>query len=100
HRCPHPFPTRRSSDLLGMPERRWHGGVRQVLPAPEIVNDVVLYNVLIDVDNGEQLLMSSMTVQVFFVLAEARGVPLVPLNALQPSGRDNEYLAQVLTPQG
>lgn len=85
---------------LGMPERRWHGEVRQVLPAPEIVNDVVLYNVLIDVDNGEQLLMSSMTVQVFFVLAEARGVPLVPLNALQPSGRDNEYLAQVLTPQG
>lgn len=69
---------------LGMPERRWEGTVRQIMPTPEIVNDVVLYNVLIDVDNREQLLMSEMTVQVFFLLEQARDVPLVPTAALQP----------------
>ncbi len=86
---------------LGLPDRRWHGVVRQVQPTPEIVNDVVLYNVLVDVDNDEQLLMSNMTVQVFFILGEARNVPVVPMNALRPSGgADDQYLAQVLTEQG
>lgn len=68
---------------LGMPERKWQGKVRQVQPTPTTVNDVVLYNVLIDVDNHEQLLMPTMTVQVFFVLGEARGVPTLPLNAFK-----------------
>ncbi|HEX5514029.1 MAG TPA: efflux RND transporter periplasmic adaptor subunit [Gammaproteobacteria bacterium] len=85
---------------LGMPERRWRGQVRQVLPTPETVNDVVLYNVLIDVDNQEQLLMSKMTVQVFFLLGEAKDVPTVPLSALQATGRSDVYQARVLTPQG
>jgi len=85
---------------LGMPERRWRGVVRQVQPTPEIVNDVVLYNVLVDVDNQEQLLMSSMTVQVFFVLAEARNVPVVPMGALRQSRDGDGYVARVLTPDG
>lgn len=85
---------------LGMPERRWRGVVRQVRPAPEVVNDVVLYNVLIDIDNHEQLLMSEMTVQVFFQLAAAQDVPLAPLSALQPTANPSEYRTRVLTPQG
>ncbi|MDD3764752.1 MAG: efflux RND transporter periplasmic adaptor subunit [Nevskiales bacterium] len=80
---------------LGMSGRRWRGKVRQVQPTPEIENDVVLYNVLIDVDNAEQLLLPSMTVQVFFVLGEARDVPLVPINALSP-GEGGTYRATVL----
>ncbi len=86
---------------LGMPERRWQGSVRQVLPTPEILNDVVLYNVLVDVDNTEALLMTDMTVQVFFVLNAARGVPVAPLAALTPvAGEANQYRARVITPQG
>lgn len=34
---------------LGSGERRWEGRVRQILPTPEEINDVVLYNVLVDV---------------------------------------------------
>jgi len=68
---------------LGDAGTRWQGTVRQVLPTPETVNDVVLYNVLVDVDNSELKLMSQMTVQVFFVLDQARGVPVVPLSALR-----------------
>ncbi|MGV3741832.1 MAG: efflux RND transporter periplasmic adaptor subunit [Burkholderiaceae bacterium] len=69
---------------LGNNERRWQGTVRQVMPTPETVNDVVLYNVLVDVDNTEQALMTDMTVQIFFVLGEARDAVLVPLAALKP----------------
>lgn len=87
---------------LGMGERSWHSKVRQVQPTPEIANDVVLYKVLIDVDNTEQLLLPSMTVQVFFLLGEATNVPLVPLNALKtpPNSEAGMYLASVLTEEG
>lgn len=72
---------------LGMPERRWYGTVRQIQPTPETVNDVVLYNVLIDAENDEQLLMPTMTVQVFFVIGEAKDVPTLPVSALKETPR-------------
>ncbi len=67
---------------LGSELRRWRGTVRQVLPTPEVVNNVVLYNVLIDVDNTDRQLMTGMSAQVFFVLGEAKHVPLIPVSAL------------------
>lgn len=35
---------------LGNQVRKWYGVTRQILPSPEIINEVVLYNVLVDVD--------------------------------------------------
>lgn len=67
---------------LGSQNRRWQGAVRQVLPTPEIVNDVVLYNVLVDVGNDDGKLMSGMTTQMFFVLGKAENVPVIPATAL------------------
>lgn len=67
---------------LGAGERRWHGTVRQIMPSPEVVNNVVLYNVLVDVDNRDRQLMSGMSTQMFFVLGNARQVPLLPIAAL------------------
>lgn len=69
---------------LGAPERRWEGKVRQVQPTPTTTNDVVLYNVLVDVDNHERALLPAMTVQAFFVLAAAHDAVVVPLGALKP----------------
>jgi macrolide-specific efflux system membrane fusion protein len=46
--------------------------------------------------------MTSMTAQVFFILGEAKQVPLIPIAALgkkQP-GSDDEYLVRVMTPKG
>jgi macrolide-specific efflux system membrane fusion protein len=82
---------------LGMPDRRFQATVQQIYPTPEIVNDVVLYNVLIDVPNKERLLMSSMTAQVFFVLDKVEDVTLVPMAALRSAAGDEEgvYLARV-----
>jgi macrolide-specific efflux system membrane fusion protein len=67
---------------LGDQRKRWYGTLRQVNPTPEIVNNVVLYNALFDVPNAEGALMTQMTAQVFFVVAEARDAVLVPLSAL------------------
>lgn len=83
---------------LGDPDTRWEGTVRQVQPTPETENDVVLYNVLIDVENKEHVLLPQMTVQVFFMQGEARDVPVAPLNALK--SQDGGYTAQVLTDKG
>jgi macrolide-specific efflux system membrane fusion protein len=67
---------------LGAMDDRWQGEVRQVLPSPEVINEVVLYNALLDVDNRDRRLMTGMSVQVFFVLGRAEDKPLVPLAAL------------------
>jgi macrolide-specific efflux system membrane fusion protein len=75
---------------LGSEQRRWQGKVRQILPTPEVLNNVVLYNVLVDVDNEDGQLMTGMSAQVFFVLGEARHVLIVPLNALGKRSPDQD----------
>jgi len=67
---------------LGNSDHRWQGKVRQIQPSPEIVNDVVLYDVLIDVKNEGRQLMTGMTTQVFFILGKADNAVVVPAEAL------------------
>lgn len=82
---------------LGMPDRRWTSTVRQVLPTPQVLNEVVLFNVLIDVQNENTFFLPDMTAQVFFEQRAARDVPLVPLGALEPvAGKPREFLVQVV----
>jgi len=72
---------------LGSQGKRWNGTLRQVNPTPEIVNNVVLYNALFDVENRDGALMTQMTAQIFFVTAQAKNVVQVPVGALRPAGR-------------
>jgi macrolide-specific efflux system membrane fusion protein len=82
---------------LGTPEKRYVATVRQVYPTPETVNDVILYNVLIDVPNTERTLMTNMTAQVFFVLGSVKDAVLVPVSALRPHPREKDaYFVRVL----
>ncbi|MFD0390153.1 efflux RND transporter periplasmic adaptor subunit [Tistrella bauzanensis] len=74
---------------LGMPDRVWES---RVLPTPQTLNDVVLYDVLIDIANPDGALMTAMTAQVFFILDQAIDVPLVPLAALH-DGADGRVVA-------
>jgi macrolide-specific efflux system membrane fusion protein len=71
---------------LGEQRKRWHGALRQINPTPEVVNNVVLYNALFDVPNKDRSLMTQMTTQVFFVVAEAKDAVLVPMSAVKRSG--------------
>ena len=63
-------------------ETPWKTVVKQVIPSPQIVNDVVLYNVLSDIDNTERKLMSGMSTQMNFVVGKAENAVLVPTTAL------------------
>jgi membrane fusion protein, macrolide-specific efflux system len=67
---------------LGDGEHRWQGTVRQIQPSPEIVNDVVLYDVLIDVKNEGRQLKTGMTTQVFFILGKAEKALVIPAELL------------------
>jgi macrolide-specific efflux system membrane fusion protein len=67
---------------LGGGNRRWYGKLRQILPTPEVLNNVVLYTGLFDVDNSDGALLSEMTAQVYFVTSAAQNVLTVPLGAL------------------
>lgn len=71
-----------SFSTLGDLNEKWQGRVRQILPSPQVVNDVVLYDVLIDVDNKDGRLMNGMSAQISFILAAADNVRLVPVSAL------------------
>ena len=99
--------------------RRWNSTVRQILPVPpkplEQANQgggspssagkhgggrVVLYTVLLDVDNADQALMAEMTAQVFFVAGSARDALTAPLSALRGGPEDNQQLARVINGDG
>ena len=90
-------------NTLGLPERRWTGKVRQILPTPETVNNVILYNVLFDAENPDGVLKPQMSAQVYFLLARADNALLIPANALQGSARgkkpaDNDDVARAAKP--
>ena len=70
---------------LGQPQRRWEGTLRQILPTPEVINNVVLFNALFDVPNPDGNLLPQMSAQVFFVRASAEDVVTIPVAALQPA---------------
>ncbi len=71
---------------LGQASRKRYGKLRQIIPTPEVVNNVVLYNSLFDVENPDHDLFTQMSAQVFFLIGEARKVPIVPVAALRPAG--------------
>jgi macrolide-specific efflux system membrane fusion protein len=74
---------------LGKPDRRREGKLHQILPTPTVTNNVVLYNSLFDVANPDGDLLPQMSAQVFFVIAEAQQVPVVPVGAVATvAGRD------------
>lgn len=87
---------------LGGGGRRWDAKVRQILPLPprplEQLSQgggsptagggrVVLYTVLLDVDNPDGALMTDMTAQVQFVEGHARNALTIPLAALRDGDR-------------
>lgn len=84
---------------LGASEERWRSTVRQILPTPEIENDVVLYTVLVDIANPDGKLMKDMTAQVFFLLGEAEDVVIVPVGAVSKDSEGKSFVA-VMTDKG
>jgi membrane fusion protein, macrolide-specific efflux system len=87
--------------LLGQPDKRFTGKLRQIQPKPDTENNVVLYYALFDVPNPTGELMMSMSAQVFFVEAAAKDVLAVPTGALHTSGgAEMPTQVTVVTPSG
>ena len=98
--------------------RRWTSTVRQILPIPpKPLNEtqgsgspssagktgtgrVVLYTVLLDVDNTDNTLMAEMTAQVFFVASQVKGALTAPVAALQGSHNADTQIARVVAKNG
>jgi macrolide-specific efflux system membrane fusion protein len=80
--------------------RRWSGTIRQVLPTPELINNVVFYDVLFDIPNPKRELDIQMTAQVFIVLAQAKGVLLIPAAAIGNATEGATIQVQVLKADG
>ncbi|KNH29914.1 macrolide-specific efflux system membrane fusion protein [Pseudomonas sp. F-14 TE3623] len=99
--------------------RRWSSTVRQILPIPPKPLDqtsrgggspassnksgtarVVLYTVLLDVDNADNALMAEMTTQVFFVSNQAKNVLTAPVAALQGGPQADSQSARVVAQNG
>lgn len=73
---------------LGQPDHKRYSVLRQILPTPEVLNNVVLYDALFDVANSEGDLGIQMSAQVFFVHAAAKDAVVVPASALsQAAGK-------------
>ncbi|MDB5768205.1 MAG: hypothetical protein JWQ61_3019 [Collimonas fungivorans] len=83
----------------GYPDKRWSGKLRQVVPVPADSSGEqgkqTFYNVLFEVDNPQQELMSGMSAQVRFVLAQARDAVLLPAALLGKPDADGSYLVNV-----
>jgi macrolide-specific efflux system membrane fusion protein len=86
--------------ILGLNDRRWTGKVRQILPTPELINNVVFYDVLFDVPNPDRVLKIQMTAQVFVILAQAKNVLLIPVAAVGSATSNSAILVRVLKPNG
>ncbi|WEJ03764.1 efflux RND transporter periplasmic adaptor subunit [Pseudomonas sp. FJ2-5-13] len=98
--------------------RRWTSTVRQILPIPpKPLNEtqsngspsstsksgtgrVVLYTVLLDVDNADNALMAEMTTQVFFVASQVKDALTVPVAALQGTPGSEAQIARVVAKNG
>lgn len=65
------------------PDREFNATMRQFRLAPNVVQNVVTYNVVLDVDNTDELLKPGMTAQVRLVVANRPDVLRIPTTALR-----------------
>ena len=70
---------------LGRSDQRRYGKLRKIIPTPDVVNNVVLYNCLFDVENPDGDLLTQMSAQVYFVVSAAHDVAVIPVTALHAS---------------
>ncbi len=75
------LPVRFTVDAF--PNLNFHGVVRRVRLNPTTLQNVVTYDVVINVENPEQILLPGMTAYVSIAVAESKAVLLIPNAALR-----------------
>jgi macrolide-specific efflux system membrane fusion protein len=82
--------------VLGDPQTRYEGVLKDILPTPEKVNDAIFYHARFEVPNPKGVLRLEMTAQVHIQLTGEKNVLTIPLAALGESSGDNRYKVKVL----
>ncbi|MDB5951435.1 MAG: Efflux transporter periplasmic adaptor subunit, partial [Massilia sp.] len=72
------------------PDREFDASMRQFRLAPNVVANVVTYNVVLDVENKQELLKPGMTAQVRLVVGNRENVMRIPTAALRFRLSDEE----------
>jgi macrolide-specific efflux system membrane fusion protein len=84
----------------GYPGKHWSGKLRQVIPIPADgtgeQGKQAFYTVLFEVKNPDHELMSGMSAQVQFVVAQARDAVLLPAKGLGAPDEDGRYNVNVV----
>lgn len=65
------------------PRRDFNGSVKQIRLAPEVVQNVVTYNVIVTADNGDLALLPGMTANVELIVDERGDIVKIPNTALR-----------------
>jgi len=65
------------------PNDRFNGKVQQIRLSPTVESNVVMYTVVIEVDNSSRKLLPGMTASVSIEVERAEDVPLLPAMVLQ-----------------
>ncbi|MFV8987818.1 macrolide transporter subunit MacA [Serratia fonticola] len=82
--------------VLGDPNKRFEGVLKDIQPTPEKVNNAIFYYARFEVPNPQGLLRLQMTAQVHIQLAGASDALVIPLVALGEQIADNRYQVAVL----
>ncbi len=82
--------------VLGDPNKRFEGVLKDIQPTPEKVNNAIFYYARFEVPNPQGLLRLQMTAQVHIQLAGASDALVIPLVALGEQIADNRYHVAVL----
>jgi macrolide-specific efflux system membrane fusion protein len=84
--------------ILGEPDKKYHGKLRQIQPSPEEINKAMFFNALFDVPNPDRKLRLNMTAQVSIVLDHIKQALVIPAMALGDKEKDGRYPVRVFNP--
>ena len=82
--------------VLGDPQTRYEGTLKDVLPTPEKVNDAIFYYARFEVPNPKGILRLDMTAQVHIQLTDVKNILTIPLSALGDPIGNNRYNVRLL----
>lgn len=85
-----------SFTVLGAPDKKFTGKLKDILPTPEKINDAIFYYARFEVPNPQHLLKLQMTAQVKIELDSHQNVLLLPLSALGDEISPLSYEIEVL----
>ncbi len=82
--------------VMGDPQTRYEGKLKDILPTPEKVNDAIFYNARFEVPNPQGVLRLEMTAQVHIQLNGKSDVIAIPQSALGEPIGNNRFRVTLL----